>query len=647
MDDVFSNYEQAVLTLFRAVPLVERDDDRAGAIRNAENVEHGMFITERAVKACPALREIEAQKFLWDAFGYDMLAMNRGFYQNFHEVQEVSVEKWLIDQLLHYLTVYLQNEDMTNDAKLDSNIVFVPATKLQLPDGEPIRLTVIDVLAQDDIVKRTWSMINSGMALSQKVLQCIAVILKETGMEVEIKDVPNKELRIYLYDMLGKVPPTAQEFLRLLIFHVTGSTLLIKSQDVIALIRDKVESSKPGYYTAMFQRFVAENNIKALAAEFLRYKKLWLAFKKDSAELAHLLNRVRKLADRCKYVKKTGILERITWDDTIEPAEAAREIPHVTIYKRISLANSLLYRAQQPKAFMYLIRNGKAYAKAATREEGLTVRQQQILNLLLESIVETIKAKAAGKKFFIPTEVEYAMPVSEKRFIGGVPFGSSLKLSQNGVLGIHWENLPDARVDLDFHYVSQHYHVGWNTQFDRKQEIIFSGDMTDAPPEKGGATEAFFLSEKLVNDWAAVMLNRYTDNLEPVPYKFVLGAADTNQLSKDYLLNCHTMAISIKQKIERNEDFLGFVHADAQGEKTFYFLTTGFGSGIVARYGKEEHIALEAVWAAVKSCLKLREVLMKAGGILVNNVDEAEVDLSLDKVTKDTFVNLFEQAAVN
>ena len=47
-------------------------------------------------------------------------------------------------------------------------------------------------------------MIDSGMALSQMVLQCIAVIIKETGMDVEIKDVPNKELRIYLYDMLGK-----------------------------------------------------------------------------------------------------------------------------------------------------------------------------------------------------------------------------------------------------------------------------------------------------------------------------------------------------------------------------------------------------------------------------------------------------------
>ena len=643
---MFSKYEQAVITLFRAVPSVDSNDNRIGTISNAENVKHGIFITERAAKACSKLRERDSQMFLWDKLGYDMLAMNRGFYQSFHEVREISDEKLLVDQLLHYLTVYLQHGDMTNGAKVDNSIVFVPATKLQVPEGNPIKLTVIDIIAQDDIIKRTKSMINSGMALSQIVLQCIAVIIKETGMDIEIKNVPNKELRIYLYDMLGKIPPTAQEFLRLLIFNVTGSTLLIKSQDVIKRIREKIKDGKQGLYTAMFHSFVAENGIEALAAEFLRYKKLWLSFKKDSVELAHLLNRSRKLADKYKYVKKTGILERITWDDTIKTAEIIKEIPKVTIYKRISLVNSLLYREQQPKAFMYLIRNGKAYAKSTAKEEGLTIGQKQILNLLLESIIKDIKDNVEGKKFYIPADVEYAMPVSEKRFIGGVPFYSSLKLSPNGVMGIHWGNLPNERVDLDFHYVSQNYHVGWNTQFDRKKEIIFSGDMTDAPREKGGATEAIFLSEKLKNDWAAVMINCYTYNLNPVPYKFVLGEADTNQLSKDYLLNCHTIAISINNKIEREEDFLGFVYADAQGEKTFYFMTTSFGSEIVADYGKKEFVALEAVRNTLESCLKLRDVLAKAGGILVDSVEEADVDLSLDKVTKDTFVNLFERAAI-
>ncbi|WP_029544511.1 hypothetical protein [Selenomonas sp. AB3002] len=635
---MLSDYELAVLTLFCAVP---RANDGKGKIDNTENVKHGVYVTESAVAACPSLTEEESMEQIWDMYGYDMLDMNRGFYKNFHEVQEASEDKWLIHQLLHYLSVGLQNEDMTDPVQVDSSIVFVPTTKLQLPEGAPIKLTVIDVIERDDIIKRTQSMINSGMALSQESLRCIVHIIKEMGIEVDIQSIPNKELKIYLYDMMQQVPQRAQEFLRLLIFKATNSTLLIKSQDVIERIRNVIKEGKTGLlYTDMFRAFVSQNGMGALAAEFLRYKKLWLAFKGESSELAHILNRARKMAEKHKYVKKTGLLERITWDTMIEPAEVAKEIPKVTIYRRISLANNLLYWEHHPTSAMYLIRNGKTYAKAVTEKRVLTDKQKQILELLLESIVSEIRPRVQGRKYYIPPEVEYALPVSEKRFVGGIPFYSSLKLSKSAVMGIHWENLPRHRVDLDLHYVSQKYRVGWNTQFDRKAEIVFSGDMTDAPPEEGGATEAFFLSDKLVDDWAAVMLNCFTSNDDPVPYKFVMGPADSEQLSKDYLLNCHKLAVNINIVNERDQDFLGFMHTDKTGEKTFYFMEVGFGHSIVASYGKKERIALEAVQATVESSLKLREVLKRAGAILVESANEAEVDLGLDKVTREKFVNL-------
>ena len=120
-----------------------------------------------------------------------------------------------------------------------------------------------------------------------------------------------------------------------------------------------------------------------------------------------------------------------------------------------------------------------------------------------------------------------------------------------------------------------------------------------------------------------------------------MGSADSEQLSKDYLLNCHKLAVNINNVNERDQDFLGFMHADKAGEKTFYFMDVGFGHDIVADYGKKERIALEAVQATVESSLKLREVLKKAGAILVGSAAEAEVDLGLDKVTRETFVSLF------
>ena len=39
--------------------------------------------------------------------------------------------------------------------------------------------------------------------------------------------------------------------------------------------------------------------------------------------------------------------------------------------------------------------------------------------------------------------------------------------------------------------------------------------------------------------------------------------------------------------------------------------------------------------------LMVIDVLIKTGGILVDSVEDADVDLSLDEVTRDMFVNLF------
>ena len=39
--------------------------------------------------------------------------------------------------------------------------------------------------------------------------------------------------------------------------------------------------------------------------------------------------------------------------------------------------------------------------------------------------------------------------------------------------------------------------------------------------------------------------------------------------------------------------------------------------------------------------LMVIDVLIKTGGILVDSFEDADVDLSLDEVTRDMFVNLF------
>lgn len=635
---MFTTYERAVLTLFRAVP---RTGKVSAQPDNEQNTAHGIYITPEAMAACPSLQDSDSCNFLWENFGYDMWAMNQGFYKNFHEVRDASPKQWLIHQILHYMSVYLQNGNMTNGAKVDSNLVFIPQTELNLPEGDPIKLTVIDVIGNAEIKDRVQKAIMSGMALSQETLDSVVIIMGELDMmSMDISKIPNKELRIRLYDKLDQLPANGQEFLRLLLFKTTGNSLLIKSQAVIRYIRQLRDNEQMPWLADIFQRFVAQNGIEPLAAEFLRYKRLWLAFKGDAA-VSPIINRARKYSERCKYVKNIGVLERITWDDTVDTDEVVAELSKVTIYKRVVLANCLLYRQQKPESALYLIRNGTAYARELPAMPRFTEKHEQILDAIIGSIVEEVKRKVEGKVFYIPDKVEYAMPTGEKHFVGGVPFYSALNLGKDIVVGIHWENLPSERVDLDLHYVSNKYYLGWNTQQTRLQEVIFSGDMTDAPKDKGGATEAFFIQEQVQEDWAAVYLNCYTGNHQAVPYKFVVGDVEPEAVNHDYLINCHKLVLNINNSIDRGEALLGFLAADEHGNKDFYFMTAGFGNSIVACDDDKGRQAVKAMETQVASVLKLRDVLSMAGARVVNELSEmVDVDLSLDKVTRETFINL-------
>jgi len=187
---MFTTYEKAVLTLFRAVP---RTGKASAQPDNEQNMAHGIYITPEAMAACPSLQDSDSCNFLWENFGYDMWAMNQGFYKNFHEVRDASPEQWLIHQILHYMSVYLQNGNMTNGAKVDSNLVFIPPTELNLPEGEPIRLTVIDVIENAEIKDRVQKAIMSGMALSQETLDSVVTIMGELDMlSMDISKIPNK-----------------------------------------------------------------------------------------------------------------------------------------------------------------------------------------------------------------------------------------------------------------------------------------------------------------------------------------------------------------------------------------------------------------------------------------------------------------------
>ena len=156
----------ATLRLFHAVPLLEAAQGAPQEPDNAAHLRHGFFLTQRAVDSCPVIETPRLLKFIERQFGYDVVAMNRGFHKNFHEVADASTDELFIEQMLHYFSVYLQNGDMTDDRPINESLVSVFHSCLKLrimlekagarfekPEGVPWDIDLsLDQITKDSIL---------------------------------------------------------------------------------------------------------------------------------------------------------------------------------------------------------------------------------------------------------------------------------------------------------------------------------------------------------------------------------------------------------------------------------------------------------------------------------------------------------------
>jgi len=635
------NYVKAVVSLFKAVPIFEHAPADTFVLDNESNVAHGFFITDEAFKACPLVANQNVIDLIEKKFGYNVFELNQGFYKSFKTVAESTPEKILANKLLHYMSTY----GFESMGIFSRDTVFVPNDALELPQNAPrVKITLINALNKDEIKYRVEKMIASGIALADETLENLLTIIKYLNMKFDVDELPNKELRVRLYKIMDTLPKNPAEFLRYLIYLVDDTTLLIKSPEKIQRVRLNNNSVD---YDKLFAAYINQNGIEKLAEIFHRYKPLWLAFKPYSKFMASTINKMRKLADTYHKPLAPKLLETVTSNSKINVDELKRELEKVTVFKRISLANAILFRTDAPESIAYMIRNGKIFVSDYDKKFKFNYAT---LTTIINSIVETVRPNVKGKKIFLPDTIDYAAPVSEKKFIGGIPFGSSYTFdSKSVVVGVHWFNLGDERVDLDLHMNSIKRDIGWHNDFNdenfidtKTERVIFSGDMTDAPADSGGATEAFFVGESLKDEMIMVNLNRYTYHKDAVPFKLVLGNVNEGKIDRKYLIGAHEISFCVPNKIDGGEMFIGFLDSDADGNKKFYFSTAATGSRIVARSDENSARMTAALRTSFESCLKLKTILQDAGAIFEKSSDE-DWDINLDPqvVTKDTFLDLF------
>ena len=156
----------------------------------------------------------------------------------------------------------------------------------------------------------------------------------------------------------------------------------------------------------------------------------------------------------------------------------------------------------------YTVRNGKMYVRTNYKVKTNDFYLKCLYSLLEDSVIQHL-SQFKGQTFYRNVKFHITAPSSEKSFIGNIPVGSYIDLSdKNNVLGIYWRNEWGVS-DLDLHLCNiDGVQYGWNSSYySEDNRIIYSGDVIYADPE---ASELFYI-EKSVPD-SLININKYCGN---------------------------------------------------------------------------------------------------------------------------------------
>ena len=505
----------SLVRLFKIIPENEIKADCSPT----KCLKHGFVVIHNGK---PASISKTAYKVIDDAYGVDANKLNQTFFQNFGTVAGMSEFEYYLHQFMHYLSTYGAEE---LGIELET---YLPRDDIEYPEDQSVfrQITVISTATDSGIIEKVTDYVRKTRSPSPVHVYLIEKIL--CLADLPVNEIKSFEIQVLRHDLDGTIPDDPAAFLRYLVYKTTLTTLLIKNDGLINMIKNSSHASND-----MAANILKKADLHKLASCFYRYKPLFLAFKAHKG-CAPIINKIRRYAKKdhkpVPYVRLQNAVaigmkgDRETFANIVSKAE------NRALFKLYSA----LWADTSPA--VYQIRNGKTYVKdEAVSSLFYPYEKDEIeanRNALREIIKEEIKKRyacLAGRTFIVPEYIDYTVPWTEKQFVNVYPFGTRIKTPEGTAFtaGIHWFNQPDHRVDLDLHLNSVSEHFGWNGYVGDGLEVIFSGDMTDAPEPKGAA-EAYYVNGEY--DTMILSIHRYSGHGD-LGYKFYI----TNDNKEDVM----------------------------------------------------------------------------------------------------------------
>jgi hypothetical protein len=532
--------------------------------------------------------------------------LNKTFHKSWLKIKNTPRFELFIEQILHYISTY--GSDFKDE-------VYIPDEILNIPDLKLI-YKVVRGYSKDEMRDKCLSLLKSGIAMKEETINdVLSVLVDELGyIFTGDEKIKNKEAVIKIADIYGILPKDTMEFFRYVLYRATGQSLLIKNNAMINAI--KATNYNP---STQFNKF----GLEKLASIFNRFKPLFLAFK---PQCARTINKIAKLSKTCHKPLVTNPLNTVT--SNYLKAEDIHWLDNATPYALFKALTACYTRMNGQSDFVYRIRNGKSWIKEGDSIGDYEVNYDFIMRYLKE------RFNLTDKKIFLPEGIKYALPTSEKMFVGNTPTGTRF-YGKKLAVGVYWENGWGAR-DIDLSGLNEGGKVGWNSYYSQDDgSLIYSGDITSAP---NGAVE-YLYANKGLKDATLIQSNVYSGD-DKCGYKIIVGKGD--KISKDYMMNPNNLFAEVKCNSVQKQTILGIL-TPKRDEQCFVLLNFAAGQVRVSGSNKWSELATKALFQQWKKPLSFNKLIIALGAQIVEKREDADIDLSLDKLEKDSFIKIFEK----
>jgi len=295
---------QATVKLFKALPIKAKRKKSPTKELLEKTIKKGFIFSPEIIYNYSNYDELI--ELVEEIFGITSEKVNASFHKSWKKVKEADIEQLITEQIAHYLTTYgkgdpvgylfqkehledwkvdnlskkvLSLEDFDKSKIWDKDYVYIPKEILEIPeiDIDEIKLVVIKGYTKKELKAKLLKLLNSGIALKEDTIQDVVdVALFINVNEKEVESVKNKEVKCILYEYLNLIPENPVEFLRFLVYEITGKTLLIKSKEVIEEIRNMKKNVR---IIKLFKDYEKQYGLERLASIFYRFRLIFLAIR--------------------------------------------------------------------------------------------------------------------------------------------------------------------------------------------------------------------------------------------------------------------------------------------------------------------------------------------------------------------------------